>query len=118
MTHSTRKTLSRGTLATLLLAVAPFTFGGEHPAPAAKDIQMIGSIVVTAPRPNPNIRSIADLGTMTVTAQRDALVADLGAMTVTSSREVVLADLGAMTVTATRELVMAGNVTPRRQTAF
>jgi len=63
---------------------------------------MIGSIVVTAPRPNPNIRSIADLGAMTVTAQRD----------------VVLAYLGDMTVTATRELVVARNVTPRGQTAF
>jgi hypothetical protein len=133
MTQSTRNLLSRGSLATLLLAVAPFTFGGTHPLPAADEIATLGHIVVTAPRRNPNIRSIADLGTMTVTAQRDMLVADLGAMTVTANRDVVTADLGAMTVTAPRaemlanlgamtvtaprEIVLAGNVSAR-QVAF
>lgn len=110
MTNTTTISRTRTALvATLLLAAAPFALGGTQAAPVSADIQTIGHIVVTAPRPNPSIRSIADLGTMTVTAQRDVLVADLGSMTVTAPRAVALANLGEMTVAASRLVVVARN---------
>ena len=116
MTYSTRN-FSRAALATLLFAVAPFTFGGERPAAPVGEVQMIGSMVVTAEKPSKVIRSIADLGTLTVTAHRDVVFANLGGMTVTASRNELLADLGAMTVTAHRDVVVAGNEMPRTNRA-
>ncbi len=107
MTNTTTISRTRTALvATLLLAAAPFAFGGKPSMPAAGEIQTIGHVVVTAPRLNPSIRSIADLGTMTVTAHRDVLVADLGSMTVTA-KTVTLADLGSMTVSAPRAVALA-----------
>jgi hypothetical protein len=124
MTNSTLMTLSSRALqlATLFLVAAPVTFGGE-PAAADRESQLIGHIVVTAPREVPFIGSlvvtatrspvvlVADLGSMTVTADREALlVTNLGEMTVTAERESVqVADLGEMTVTAGRPITVARN---------
>lgn len=90
MTHSTLISLSRRALqlTTLFLAVASVTFGGE-PVTSSRDGQLIGQIVVTAPREHQFI------GHMVVTARRMAptsvVFADLGAMTVTAQRETALA---------------------------
>jgi hypothetical protein len=54
------------------------------------------------------VRSVADLGHVTVTAQRSAEVADLGSMTVSAQRlsATRLADLGTITVTARRHAAL------------
>ncbi len=123
MTNTTTTFRSRNAfVATLLLAAAPFAFGGTTSVPVASEIATIGHIVVTAPRVNPSIRSIADLGTMTVTAGRAVLVADLGSMTVTANAATTLADLGSMTVTAQRVVALANlgemTVAARRLAVF
>jgi hypothetical protein len=62
-------------------------------------VASLGHMYVTAPRAT----RVADLGSLVVTARRDAVatVAQLGSLTVTARREAPLfADLGAMTVTA------------------
>jgi len=130
MTNSTLKTLSSRALqlATLFLVAAPVTFGGEPVASdrdsqfmghmvvtATREVPLIGSIVVTAPRSS--VVLVADLGEMTVTAKREGvLVADLGAMTVTAERQPLrVANLGEMTVTAERETTVARNDESARQ---
>ena len=86
MTHSLWNSLSRGALVTLLLATAPVTFGGE-PAASTHEGELIGQLVVTAPREHQLI------GHIVVTASRftPAAFADLGHMTVTARRDTVLA---------------------------
>lgn len=86
MTHSTPISLSRRALqlTTLFLAFAPVTFGDE-PVTTSREGQLIGQMLVTAPREHPLI------GHIVVTARRMApasmVFADLGAMTVTAQRE-------------------------------
>jgi hypothetical protein len=88
MTHSTLISLSRRTLqlATLsLLAAASVTFAVE-PVTSDHEGQLIGHLVVAAPREH------ALIGSIVVTAGRLApIYADLGAMTVTASRDTTLA---------------------------
>jgi hypothetical protein len=87
MTHSTLISLSRTLqLATLsLLAAASATFAGE-PVTADHEVQLIGHMVVAAPREH------ALIGSIVVTADRlTPIYADLGAMTVTASRDTTLA---------------------------
>lgn len=90
MTHSTLISLSRRALqlTTLFLAVAPVAFGGE-PVTSSREGQLIGQMVVTAPREHQLIARIV------VTARRltpaSVAIADLGAMTVTAQRETALA---------------------------
>jgi hypothetical protein len=92
MTHSTLISLSRRALqlTTLFLAVAPVTFGGE-PVNSSREGQLIGQMVVTA------LREHQLIGHMVVTARRLApasvAIADLGAMTVTAQRETALAQI-------------------------
>jgi hypothetical protein len=92
MTHSTLISLSRRALqlTTLFLAVAPVTFGGE-PVNSFREGQLIGQMVVTA------LREHQLIGHMVVTARRLApasvAIADLGAMTVTAQRETALAQI-------------------------
>ncbi|NJO13014.1 MAG: hypothetical protein HC872_05595 [Gammaproteobacteria bacterium] len=111
MTRSTRNSIARGALATLLLATASLSFGGERaPAPTG-DIPTIGQVTVTAERSA--IRSVVDLGEMKVSARREVALADLGRMTVTANRDVLVADLGSMTISAHRDVMVAdlGNMT-------
>jgi hypothetical protein len=90
MTHSNLISLSRRALqlTTLFLAVAQVTFGDE-PVTSSREGQLIGQMVVTALREYPLI------GHIVVTASRlaptNVAVADLGAMTVTAQRETALA---------------------------
>ena len=94
MTHSRKTSLSRGALqlAALLLATAPVAFGGETGS-STHEAQLIGQIVVSAPREqelmghivvsgnriSPTTVLVTDLGHMTVTAPRDTTVAQVDA---------------------------------------
>ena len=94
------------TLATGVL-VASAAPACDEPVTERSSIALIadlGHMTVIAPRD----AGVADLGSLTVTAQRlsdtDTRFADLGAMTVTAPPATVagVADLGEITVTATR----------------
>lgn len=123
MTHSRWNSLGRrGVQLAIVLVAASAAFAASPartPAPSTSACPNLGQMTVTAPRLPRRAVLIAELGSMTVTAERQALVADLGAMTVTASRPQLVAHLGSMTVTAPRQEVMAHNAQPRAtQAAF
>lgn len=75
-------------LATLFLAAAPVTFGGE-PGTSQREPELIGHMVVTAAPERPFIGHM--VVTATQLARTNTRVADLGAMTVTAQRVTTLA---------------------------
>lgn len=79
-------------------------------ASALEAAAWLGHIEVTAPVVHRT--TIANLGSMVVTATRTTAVANLGAMTVSASPTTAIANLGAMTVTAVSERAFAGRGAP------
>lgn len=91
MTHATLKTQSLRNLcnralqvATLLLASAPLALGAPTETPR-DDAQLMGQMMVSA------AREVPFLGSIVVTAPREAAVANLGAMIVTAPRVTLVA---------------------------
>ena len=104
MTRTNLVSVSRRTLfATLVLAAASVSFGGE-PVNSNSNEQLIGQMVVSA------AREPATLGHIVVAATREHPL--IGEMVVSASRlepAALVADLGAMTVTAHRFVSVARN---------